>query len=48
MANKLTAPIGTTARIAWPDVTSWNLCGWSYVRTDGTGYAILERTRACA
>jgi hypothetical protein len=33
--NKLTAPIGTVALVAWPDVTAWCLCGWRLLGSRG-------------
>lgn len=40
--SKQRAAVGTLARVAWCDVTSWNVCGWEYIGRDGV-YAVLRK-----
>ena len=42
--SKFRAPAGTLVRVCWPDVTSWNLSGWTFVRSEGNR-AILRKVR---
>lgn len=44
MKNKLT-DYGTE-RILTIDLTTWLLCGWQWLESDGTGYEIVERKPA--
>lgn len=43
-STKLDAPVGTTAQVSWPDVTSWCHSGWA-LKEAKPGYAVLVRVK---